>query len=211
MVSSVACVCCSLLVIHSHFFYSIQSNNSEAAQLLRDAAQVFTGPRQAPDTIMARQDRVQATLSSLFRPYGSRDRVRARPKPFTTPWCHDFFCLAEPNTVSVPRPEETVSLYSVGLGKRRVRFKDSKCSFREFCTALYEFFPALRDSGGFKIMRSTRNKSLVDIPIPPDGYTVEYLKHESGLNRAMAYIVPLQHRLMPCNQQVDEQVMNKKV
>lgn len=116
--------------------------------------QVSTGPRQAPDTVMARQDRDQATLSSLFRPYGSRDRVRARPRPFTTPWCHDLFCLAEPNTGSVPRPEETVSLHSIGPGKRRVRFKDSKCSFREF-------FPALRDSGGFKIMTATRNKCLL--------------------------------------------------
>lgn len=186
-------------------FCSVQRNNSEAAQLLRDVAQVFIGPSQAPDmtTFMARQDRVQAMLSSLFRPYGSRDRVRARPRPFTTPWCHDFFCLSEPNTTSFPRPEEIVSLHSVGLGKRRVRFKVSKCSFREFCTALYEFFPALKDSGGFKIMRATRNKSLVDIPMPSGGYTIDYLRHESGLNRAMAYIVPLQQRLMPCNQQVD--------
>lgn len=194
-------------------FYSIQSNTSEAAQLLRDAAQVFIGPSQAPDmsTFVARQDNT-ATLSSLFRPYGSRDRVRARSRPFTTPWCHDFFCLSESNTTSVPRPEEIVSLHSVGLGKRRVRFKDSKCSFREFCSALYEFFPALKESGGFKVMRATRNKSLVDIPMPAGGYTIDYLRYESGLNRAMAYIVPLQQRLMPCNQQqVEEQVIKKYV
>lgn len=59
-------------------------------------------------------------------------------------------------------------------------------------------------------MRATRNKSLVDIPMPSGGYTIDYLRYESELNRAVAYIVPLQQRLMPCNQQqVEEQVIKK--
>ncbi|KAA0721567.1 hypothetical protein E1301_Tti019437 [Triplophysa tibetana] len=192
----------------------LHSNATEAAQLLRDAARVLMGPSQTPGVstqdpdITARQNSVQSTLSSRFRPYGSRERVRRRPRPFTTPWSHDFFCLAEPHSTSVPRPEETVLLHSVGLGKRRVRFMDNKCSFGEFCSNLYGCFPALKECGGFKMMRATRNKELIDIPVPPGGYTIDYLRNESGLNRAMTYVVPLQHRLVACNRQVVEQMFD---
>nr|XP_055062624.1 uncharacterized protein LOC129445441 [Misgurnus anguillicaudatus] len=189
-------------------FYSVPNNSTQAALLLRDAARVLLGPNQAPSTSTQNQsERVQSTLSSLFRPYGSRPSERVRARPFTSPWSHDFFCVSEPNTSSVPRPEETVALHSAGLGKRNVKFRDSKCSFKEFCSSLYEYFPALKESGGFKIMRASRNKDLIDIPVPSGGYTIDYFRHESGLNRAMAYIVPLQHRLTPCDLQVNNEIL----
>lgn len=48
-------------------------------------------------------------------------------------------------------------------------------------------------SAGFKLMRCTRSQNLIDIPIPNSGYSIPYLKGQHGLNKATAYIVPLQN------------------
>ncbi|XP_077065650.1 uncharacterized protein LOC143718474 [Siphateles boraxobius] len=55
-----------------------------------------------------------------------------------------------------------------------------------------ESFPLLRHAGGFKLMRCCRSRQLIDIAMPTEGYSVEYLKETSNLNKAVAYIVPLQ-------------------
>ena len=38
---------------------------------------------------------------------------------------------------------------------------------------------------------------LVEIPIPPGGYSASFLRTDGELNRAVAYIVPIQQRLDP--------------
>ncbi|XP_073804140.1 uncharacterized protein [Danio rerio] len=40
-----------------------------------------------------------------------------------------------------------------------------------------------------------RSKQLIDIIMPPDGYSVNFLKNRSSLNKAVAYVVPLQCNL----------------
>ncbi|XP_059927628.1 uncharacterized protein LOC132472164 isoform X2 [Gadus macrocephalus] len=44
-------------------------------------------------------------------------------------------------------------------------------------------------------MRSCRSRDLIVIPMPAGGYTVSFLKNNSSLNKAVAYIVPIQHNL----------------
>lgn len=41
-------------------------------------------------------------------------------------------------------------------------------------------------------MHCCRSRQLIDIDMPPEGYSVNYLKERSSLNKAVAYIVPLQ-------------------
>lgn len=44
-------------------------------------------------------------------------------------------------------------------------------------------------------MRTARGRQLVDIPMLPEGYSIPYLRLESGLNKAVAYIVPIQNSI----------------
>ena len=82
-----------------------------------------------------------------------------------------------------------------GLGKKRVRFPDKEGTHLDLLKGLHGAYPRLKYGGGFKLYRSNRSKELVEIPPQPDGYTIKYLKYESGLNRSVAYIVPLQEEL----------------
>ena len=52
-----------------------------------------------------------------------------------------------------------------------------------------ENFPKLKDAGGYELLRvGARNRCLEVIPIPPGGYTVEYLK--DVVQQAKVYIRP---------------------
>ncbi|CAH3045959.1 unnamed protein product, partial [Porites lobata] len=62
-------------------------------------------------------------------------------------------------------------------------------------TKLEEEFPKLKNRGGFEILRSgfSPGKSLVLLRPPASaGYSVKFLRDESGLGQALAYIRPLQ-------------------
>ena len=53
----------------------------------------------------------------------------------------------------------------------------------------------LQFGGGFKLYKSNRAGELIKIDMPPGGYSVSFLRNESELNRAVAYVVPIQRRL----------------
>lgn len=57
--------------------------------------------------------------------------------------------------------------------------------------------------GDFKLMRCCRSKQLIDIIMSPGGYTADNFKNRSSLNKAVAYIVPLQADL-PLNGDVQK-------
>lgn len=44
-------------------------------------------------------------------------------------------------------------------------------------------------------MRCARSRALIQIPVPNFGYSVKFFRSESSLNKALAYIVPLQQAL----------------
>lgn len=140
----------------------------------------------------------QASLSRLFEPTRNKrlqTLASRRRTPTAVPWEHDFFCLAVPGQTTVPTAPETAELKKRGLGKKRVRFPDKEGTHLDVLKGLYEAYPPLKYGGGFKLYRGIRSKQLVEIPPQPDGYTIKYLKYESGLNRSVAYIVPLQEEL----------------
>jgi len=62
--------------------------------------------------------------------------------------------------------------------------------------------------GGFVLKRCCRRRRLVELPVPQGGYTVAYLKHLSGLNKAVCYIVPIQADL---TEMVEQEALSHEV
>lgn len=116
--------------------------------------------------------------------------------------------MANPSCNTIPTPEENNILKLSGLGKKRVRFEDMNGSFADFTQKIVEMFPAIQMAGAFKVMRSARGRQLVDIPMPPEGYSIPYLRLESGLNKAVAYIVPIQNSIPVVRQEDIAEVTN---
>ena len=138
----------------------------------------------------------EQTLARLFEPSHRNRRLRALSArtPIHVPWGHDFCCLALPGQKMKPSPMESSELRRSGLGRKRVQLS-RESSHLELCQALYSAFPPLQYGGGFKLYKSNRAGQLIEIPMPPDGYSVHFLQTDSELNRAVAYIVPMQQRL----------------
>ncbi|XP_072559957.1 G2/M phase-specific E3 ubiquitin-protein ligase-like isoform X2 [Paramormyrops kingsleyae] len=107
-------------------------------------------------------------------------------------WTHTFFCLADKDEDHVPPPERSLALQTIGLGRKRITFPDKNGTHEDLCETLHSFYPPLKDAGGFQILRGFRSKALQSIPIPTSGYSVKFLRTESGLNQAVAYVRPLQ-------------------
>ena len=136
-------------------------------------------------------------LARLFEPANRNRRLQALSarSPIAMPWEHDFCCLALPGQKVKPSPLEASELRKSGLGKKKVKLS-RESTHLQLCQALYTAFPPLQYAGGFKLYKANRASELVEIPMPPDtGYSVGFLRTDSELNRAVAYIVPVQQRL----------------
>lgn len=135
--------------------------------------------------------RTGPALSRLFQPYVNIRSLRAHHRLGPTAWEHEFYCMASPSCNTIPTPEENSILKLSGFAKKKVRFEDMNESFADFTKKIGEVFPTIQRAGAFKIMRTARGRHLVDIPMPPEGYSIPYLRLESGLNKAVAYIIPI--------------------
>ena len=77
-----------------------------------------------------------------------------------------------------------------GLGKKSLSFLEDADS-DEIKLEIADKFPKLKGSGGYELLRvGARNRKLEVIPIPPGGYTVQYLK--DVVQQAKVYIRPIQ-------------------
>ncbi|MGH0189039.1 UNVERIFIED_CONTAM: hypothetical protein FKN15_033563 [Acipenser sinensis] len=157
---------------------------------------------------VARNDHIQRNLVQLFQPYdrargqkmfqnsGKCKRKTTHGTTHSETWTHDFFCLAETNVQTVPNGEDRIGLQNSDLGRKKITFADKNGGFSELCETLFSHFPQLKGAGGFQMLRSVnKTKQLAPIPMPASGYSVKFLRTESGLNQAMAYIRPLQNDL----------------
>ena len=73
-----------------------------------------------------------------------------------------------------------------------------RIALKQVKTNLEEEFLKLKNGGGFEILHSgfSPGKSLVLLRPPVSvGYSVKFLRDESGLGQALAYIRPLQRSL----------------
>lgn len=116
-------------------------------------------------------------------------KVPKKKKKATQPWEHTFFfSCALVDTKQIPSVEESTCQQA----KKKVWFCGVQCIPQPFIKTTEEVFPLLKHAGGFKLMHCCRSRQLIDIDMPPEGYSVNYLKERSSLNKAVAYIVPLQ-------------------
>lgn len=103
---------------------------------------------------------------NLFRPrvYGTQGQKRGKRKKIAK-WEHDFCCLASTMQDTPPTPMQKAALFQAGLGMKNLHFLDSD------------------DASLF----------LDVIPLPPNGYSVVYLK--PIVAQAKVYIQPIQQDL----------------
>ena len=154
---------------------------------------------------------VMQNFRSLFAGYNS-SRNQSRSSRFAPPakrqksalyvpketWTHEFFCMADRSADSAPSRSEKLELQLCGLGRKKIVFgaKDNAVKVKE---KLEQAYPKLVTGGGFEILRSGASTSVRGLCVlkPPatTGYSVNFLRNESGLGQGLAYIRPLQRSL----------------
>ena len=158
-----------------------------------------------------RQGLIMQNFRNLFAGYSASSRNQSRPsRPppakrqksgFYVPketWTHEFFCLGDCAALTVPSRSEKFELQLAGLGRKKIVFgsKDNAVKVKE---KLEQAYPKLDKGGGFEILRSGVSTSVRGLcvlkPSAATGYSVNFLKNESGLGQALAYIRPLQRSL----------------
>ncbi|XP_041830782.1 uncharacterized protein LOC121633001 [Melanotaenia boesemani] len=147
-------------------------------------------------------DNVQVQLSRLFRHHQRGVGTGVRKRKRETPWSHTFICLPDPQWTCMPTVEEARYFSSCGLGRKTVWFPHNEGDHLYFSEHLFSAFPALRDGGGFVLARGSRGKVLEQMPIPPEGYSVSFVR--SASTRAPLYIIPLQRSLTLSHPSVEE-------
>lgn len=115
-------------------------------------------------------------------------------------WNHTFVCLSIPTDDSPPDCMARAKLQMAGLGEKKVSIFLYGSS-DELNDDLLEHYPKLSNGGGYELLRQGVGKHLDLIPIPPGGYSAEYLS--SVVHSAKVYIRPLQMALdtatAPCD------------
>ncbi|CAH3150960.1 unnamed protein product, partial [Porites evermanni] len=143
----------------------------------RQRSQDEAGPSASGEQSSTRGEVVK-NFRNLFASYSAASPSQSshpppakRQKSFYVPketWTHEFFCLADCARVDSPSRKEKLELQFAGLGRKKIVFgsKDSTL------------------------------QSLVLLRPPASvGNSVEFLRDESGLGQALAYIRPLQRSL----------------
>ena len=154
------------------------------------------------DSNSNRQGQIMQNFRSLFAGYSSRNQSRpSRPPPakrqksgFYVPketWTHEFFCLADCGAESAPSRSEKLELQLASLGRKKIVFgaKDNGVKVKD---KLEQHYAKLVEGGGFEILPrsgvSTSVRGLWLKPPAATGYSVIFLRNESGLGQALAYI-----------------------
>ena len=190
------------------------SSSSRAVSLLQEATKLLTDSTDMTSASIVGSNTNTASSSNnsaavmqnfrhLFSPYkqnagssqSAYQSTKKRQKPFfqvKETWTHEFFCLATCCQTHCPSRTEKLELQDAGLGRKKICFH-SKATGKEFSKKLTEHFPKLSDAGGFELLRN--GQPMVVIKPPGSGYSVPFLRDNSGLGQAICYIRPLQKDL----------------
>ena len=105
-----------------------------------------------------------------------------------------FVCLANTEQDVMPDASERIPLSMAGLGEAKIVFNKDGNAIHVHGKIL-ETFPALGEAGGYEILRKQEGntKQLMQIPHPPKGFTVQFLK--TALGQAKAFLRPIQRNL----------------
>ena len=157
-------------------------------------------PRQSDRTSQALAEHRRLfnyTPPSSTRGNCSKKRVVATKKgqvavPVRETFTKTFFCLATKDADSVPNVEQKIQLSLAHLGERKLIFaKDGNA--QNVHEKILEAYPQLGECGGYDIMRIEKARSLIKVPMPTGGYTVQFLR--SVLGQAKAFIRPIQRNI----------------
>ena len=182
----------------------------EAARLMREAAKLLEeSNKQSTGSINERN--TSEELQKLFAPYrqtptNNRQALQeAKPPkakrqrgwvPMFNPlptWTHRFCLLSDIDTSIAPNIPEKERLKAMGLGELKITFDDKKGNHQYFTRVLEEKFPLLKNAGGYSICRTASGSQRLQVISPgKSGYSIPYLRDESPLRQAVAYIRPLQ-------------------
>jgi hypothetical protein len=183
----------------------------EAARLMREAAKLLEDSEKKEDK---KVDTATAStteeLRKLFAPYSTERKNPCQtvqnPKPAkrkrtsgwfpmfnpSPTWTHRFCLLADKNASVAPTVAEKEKLKAAGLGEQKITFENKKGNHHFLTEVLEEKFPLLKKTGGFLLCRTAGGQRLQVIPPGKNGYSIPYLRDESSLRQAVAYIRPLQ-------------------
>ena len=107
-------------------------------------------------------------------------------------WKHIFVCLSDPDDNTLPDANTRSQLLLAGLGERELCmswYGDSD----EVYDVIMKTYSNLSEGGGYELLRQVCGCTMEIIPLPPEGYTVQYLK--STVQNAKIYIRPIQRQL----------------
>uniref|UniRef100_A0A1X7SFH0 Uncharacterized protein n=1 Tax=Amphimedon queenslandica TaxID=400682 RepID=A0A1X7SFH0_AMPQE len=172
----------------------LQSSSSSLQAVPRGQAEHFSEQSDSTLTSSTRHHHHSEALRHLFRSKTKAvspfDRKGKRRKLTATSderyWKHNFVCLSNKDQSTVPDGTEKAILKLAGLGEKSLTLLTSE----DLTYQLYNEFSQLKDSGGYELMRQGPNRTLELIPIPPEGYTVDYV--QSVVPHAKLYIRPIQ-------------------
>ena len=126
--------------------------------------------------------------------FGKPPPVKRSKKCISTPWTHQFVCIADNEQIKPPTTYlERTSLLEAGLGEKKVSFPNIDCSYEEYRQLLLQEYPKLSQSGGYELMRCCSNSRSLE-PIP----SVSLMSPRATQNyigRSKVYIRPVQRSL----------------
>ena len=136
-----------------------------------------------PSAISSRTSRGARGFSSSTR------RHHPYPRAGQT-WTRAFVCLASKSQDHPPSASQRTELSLNGLGERKIEFSKYGNGAQVHETIVGTF--AQLGELGYEVLRcgEGRTKSLLRIPMPSSGFSVEFLK--SALGQAKGYLRPLQ-------------------
>lgn len=173
-----------------------RSNHGEGGETSSTSSMAST-PSTASTAQTVRDSAVLSNFRDLFSPYrsvasSSQKAQPQRPKNTTRranrfvpykvkeTWTHKFFLLFDPEKTILPTKAEKIKLQDAGLGRKKIVF-GNKDGAMEVMSKLEEIYPKLKEgAGGFEILRSGVKNELAVVTPPVGGYTVPFLRDESG-------------------------------
>lgn len=144
------------------------------------------------------------TIQEAKPPKAKRQRCGWFPMFNPSPtWTHRFCALSDKNACIAPSIPEKERLKSMGLGELKITFDDKKGNHQFLTRVLEEKFPLLKEAGGYLICRTATGSQRLQVIQPgKSGYSIPFLRDESPLRQAVAYIRPLQKSIVTYTTQV---------
>ena len=133
-------------------------------------------------------------LSSLFN---KKSRVANQSKVGESSkclWKHKFVCLAYHDQSRIPTNDvDKDDLLRAGLGEKEIEFNNMELNADGFRELLYQFYPSLKNGGGFQFFKCAPNTRNLQLLSSTTLSSPAMLKTRVG--NARTYIRPLQKDL----------------